>query len=52
MDAVVENIRKRGFESKGVWDVLQGGGAGGASFRVIDVGDDPPHGLGPGGISA
>ena len=31
----------------GLGDVLQGGGAGGYSIRVRDVGDYPPHGKGP-----
>ena len=35
-----------------VGDVIQGGGAGGNYFRIGDVGDDPPHIQGPGGVSA
>ena len=34
----------------GLGDVLQGGGAGGYSIRVRDVGDYPPYRLGPGGV--
>ena len=40
---------KGGVQTKGVGDVFQGGCAGGTYFRVGDVGDDPPHGPGPGG---
>ena len=32
----------------GVRDIFQGGGSGGSSLWVVDVGDEPPHGLGPG----
>ena len=35
----------------GVRDIFQGGGSGGSSIWVGDVCDDPPHGLGTGGIS-
>ena len=34
----------------GVRDIFQGGGSGGSSIWVGDVCDDPPHGLGTGGI--
>ena len=44
MGAVVDNLAKGGVKNKGVGDVIQGGGAGSTSFRVGDVGDDPPHG--------
>ena len=30
-----------------VGDIFQGGGSGGSSHWVRDVGDDPPHGPGP-----
>ena len=36
----------------GLGDVFQGGVAGGPPIRVVDVGDDPPHGKGPGEFSA
>ena len=32
----------------GVRDIFQGGGLGGSSHWVGDVGDEPPHGTGPG----
>ena len=41
MGAVVENLSKGGGKIKGVGDVIQGGGAGGTSFWVGDVGYDP-----------
>ena len=31
---------------------FQGGGPGGADFQVGDVGAEPPHGTGPGKLSA
>ena len=31
-----------------VGGIFQGGGSGGSSIRVGDVGDDHPHGPGPG----
>ena len=43
MGAVVNNIEKGWSETKGVGDVLQGGGAGSTSFQVGYVGDDPLH---------
>ena len=46
MGAVVNNIAKGGVKTKGVRDVLQGGGTGRTSFRVRDVGDNPPRGVG------
>ena len=51
MGVVVNNLAKGGVKTKGVGDVLQGGGAGSTSFRVGDVGDDPPHGTGHWGFS-
>ena len=48
MGAVVEDIGKGGGEPKGSRDVFQGGGVGNTYFLVGDVGDDPPHGPGPG----
>ena len=44
MGAVVNNLEKGGGETKGVGDVLQGGGAGSTSLWVGDVGDDPRTG--------
>ena len=44
MGAVVDKFAKVGGKPKGVGGVLQGGGTGSTSFRVGDVGDDPPHG--------
>ena len=44
MGAVVDNLAKGGGKPKGVGYVLQGNGAGSTYFRVVDVGDDPPHG--------
>ena len=44
MGAVVNNLAKGGVKTKGVGDVLQVGVTGSTSFRVGDVGDDPPHG--------
>ena len=41
---IVNNIGKGGGKTKGVGDVIQGGGAGSIYFWVGDVGDDPPHG--------
>ena len=35
-----------------VLGIFQGGGAGGPHFRFRDVGDDPLHGKGHGGVSA
>ena len=39
-----------GCQPKGIGDVLQGGSTGGADIRVGGVGDDPPHGTGPGNL--
>ena len=36
----------------GLRDFLQGGGAGGSYIQVRDVGDDSPHGTGPGKFPA
>ena len=44
MGAVFNNLEKGGGKTKGVRDVLQGGGAGSTYFWVGDVGDDPSHG--------
>ena len=35
-------------QPKGLGAVFQGGGTGGATFWVGDVGAEPPHGTGPG----
>ena len=51
LGAVVENIGKGGGQPKGVGDIIQGIGAGGTYFWVVDVGDDPPHGTVHGGFS-
>ena len=39
-------LRREGGETKGVGDVLQGGGTGSNYFWVGAVGDDPPTGTG------
>ena len=49
MGAVVENLSKGWGKIKGVGDVIQGGGAGGTSFWVGDVGYDPLRKPEPGG---
>ena len=41
-----------GRQPTGLGDVFQGGGAGGTPIRVGDVGDDTPHGQGPGDFSS
>ena len=41
---------KGGSQHKGVGDVLKCGCAGSISIRFGDVGDDPSHGPGPGGV--
>ena len=41
-----------GRQPTGLGDVLQGGGTGGPSIWVRDVGDDPRHGKGPGKFPA
>ena len=51
MGVVVENLGKGGNEPKGVWGVFKGGGAGGTYFQVRDVGNNPRHGPGTGGVS-
>ena len=48
---VVDSLVKGGGGPKGGRDVLQGGGVGGTSFGVRDVGDDPPHGTGHWGVA-
>ena len=47
MGAVVNNLEKGGGETKGVGDVIQGGGTVSAAIRFRDVGSEPPHGTGP-----
>ena len=47
----VENLGTIGGKPKGVGDVFQGSDACGTSFRVGDMGYDPPHGPGPGRVS-
>ena len=37
--------------NQGSWGFFQGGGTGGADFRVRDVGTESPHVKGPGKIS-
>ena len=51
MGVVVENLGKGGNKPKGVWGVFKGGGAGGTYFQVRDVGNNPRHGPGTGGVS-
>ena len=51
MGAVVNSLEKGGGETKGVGDVLQGGGTGSTSLWVGDLVDDPPHGRGHWGVS-
>ena len=51
LGTVVENIGNVGGEPKGARYVIQGGGAGGTYFLVRCVGDDPPNGPDPGGVS-
>ena len=51
MSAVVNNLGKGGGKTKGVGDVIQGGGSCSTSFWVVDVGDDPLHGRGHWGVS-
>ena len=46
----VYNLGEGGGGSKGVRDVFQGGVSGDTNFWVGDVGDDPLHGLVPGGV--
>ena len=46
-----KNLGKGGGESKGVRDVFQGGSAGGNAFWGGEVGDNPPYGPFPGGVS-
>ena len=41
-----------GRHPTGIGDVFQGGGAGGTPIRVGGVGDDTPHGQGPGDFSS
>ena len=48
---VVDDLGKIGSKPKVIEDVLQCGDEGGTSFRVRDVGYDPPHGPGTGGVS-
>ena len=47
----VENHGKGGGKSKGVRDVFNGDSACGTTFGGVDVGDYPPHGTRPGGVS-
>ena len=51
LGAAARDLGKGGGEPSGVGDVFQGGGEGGTTFRVGEVGDDPLHGPGPGGVS-
>ena len=41
-------LGRGGRHPTGLWGVLQGGGAGGYSIQVGDVGAEPPHGKVPG----
>ena len=47
---VVEDIGTRRSKTAGVRGLFQGGDSGGASLQFRDMGDDPPHGPGPGGF--
>ena len=40
-----------GSQPRGLGDVFQGGGAGGYFIWVGYVGDEPPHGIGPGKLT-
>ena len=42
-----KDIGMGGVQTKGIWDVLQGGSAGGVAFRVRDVGADTLYGTDP-----
>ena len=46
MGSADEDIGKGSSKHAGVGDILKGGGTGGSSLWVRDVGYDPPHGLG------
>ena len=48
----VKDIGRGGRHYKGNTDVFQGSCIGGSIFLGKDVGDDPPHRLGPGGGSS
>ena len=41
-----------GGRTEGIWDVFQGGSSGGSTFRIRDMGPEPPHGAGPGQFSS
>ena len=47
---VVENLGIVRGEPAGVRVVIQGDSTGGTSIWIGDVGDDPPHGIGPGEV--
>ena len=47
-----KDIGTVGRQPTGLGDILQGGGAGNYPIQVGDVGDDPPHGQGPGNFTA
>ena len=51
LSAYVDNLGKGGGESKVSRDFFQGIDSGGTDFWGRDVGDDPPHGPVPGGVS-
>ena len=46
----VKNLGKGRGKSKGVGGIFQGSSSGVTNFWDKDVGDDPPHGPGPGGV--
>ena len=48
MDTYGEDYGTVGLHTTDLWDVLQGGGAGGSIIRVGYVGANPLHGTGPG----
>ena len=44
-------LGQEGGQAKGIRDFFQNCIMGGVSFRVVDVGSDPPHETGPGKFS-
>ena len=52
LDTYDKDTGTGGCQTTDIRDIFQGGGVGGATIWVIDVGDDPPHGQGPGEFSA
>ena len=52
LDKAGEDSGMGGLQPTGLWDVIQGGGAGGDFIRAGGVGTDPPHGTGTGKLLA